>query len=146
MINGKKFQLCGTCGRWSTTHLTSSHVKRSDTNPGPSNLVPSFDHFAWCMPFTPAGRADFTKPDEPELFQRDMLLFYLPGLLFTPLINFGWLLSALLKGIWWVSRNWMLLLPPLIWTVLLFTGLAIPWLVPPEPEILETRHQRRQRV
>jgi hypothetical protein len=111
----------------------------SETSPE-ANLVPSFNNSDWCVPYP---KHSF---EAPSCSPNPLLLFL--GLFLgcsSLFFDFTWLLSASFEGFWWVLSNWTLILPPLFWLGLLALGLAVQWLVPPEPEVQETRRQRRYR-
>jgi Zinc knuckle len=55
MVADRKFFWCDKCTRWSTSHLTTTHVaKAPDVHVAPAaptaNLVPFFGNFSWCVP------------------------------------------------------------------------------------------------
>ena len=45
-VGKRTFYWCAECNRWSTTHSTDTHVKKSDSTPG-ANLM--FEPGAWCL-------------------------------------------------------------------------------------------------
>jgi hypothetical protein len=126
-VNSKKFFWCGTCKRWSTTHSTATHVKRSE--PGlEANLAPTFGSFAWCAPF-PIHHGHTV--NEESSSKNETLCFW--GLIV--LLTTGAFMA-------WINEYALLCLPPLLWLGLLGLGLTIPKLAPPETEPRRLRRHK----
>jgi hypothetical protein len=147
-VSGKTFNWCGKCGRWTTTHATSTHTggAAGGSDKTEANLVTSPTAWDVCDPS--AWHSDFNATpsfhDVWLLFVPYLKLFHC-GLLFhfSPLF-FGFLadiLHVISTLLWTQGVN---VAAPLLWFLILIATLWLG-LLPFSPDTPEPRWKRRNR-